>query len=120
MAQGVYFRDFGDRHWRGPAPTPPPMISVLLEQEHRDFSKRFILSTDVLRRCCAPKSLVELRSAILPLSISRNQIKDIAVVGVNSKDCDPASDNIFGLRSVGLRQLRPPQRARKNEPCTMA
>jgi hypothetical protein len=64
MAQGVYFRDFGDRHWRGPALTLPTMISVLLEQEHRDFSKRFILSADVLRRCCAPKSLVELRSAI--------------------------------------------------------
>jgi hypothetical protein len=50
---------------------------------------------------------------ILPLSISRAQIKDIAFVGVNSKDCDPASDNIFGLRSVGLRQVRPPQRAAK-------
>jgi hypothetical protein len=49
-----------------------------------------------------------------------DQIKDSAFVGVNSKDCDPASDNIFGLRSVGLRQARSPQRARQNEPCTMA
>jgi hypothetical protein len=39
--------DFGDRHGRGPAPRPPPTISALLKQEHRDFSKSFRLSADV-------------------------------------------------------------------------